>query len=375
MQRIKIDISKVIPNEGQIEGLPRNPRFIKDDKFQKLCRSIQNLPEMTEARDILVYPHNDSYVVIGGNMRLQAYKYLGWKEVPCCVLPVNMPVEKLRQMLIQDNNPFGENDWDALTNEWDSEELDEWGFDVWQEPKEEKKAKQPAKEQQDETGTERTDFFAAMLGDRIYDSDNEFDIPILRLDEQPTSGLLLPFAGWGADTRAKKGISTYHFYVEDYRFTNIWNNPVSILDSGCTELVEPNLSLFDTTPIAYGLQQIYMKRWIARFWQECGAKVYADLNVAKKFQKWNRLGIPKGYSAFATRGYADRQEYLKEEIQIAREISGLDKPNMIVYGGGEKVRELCLQNNVLYVEQFMANRVKQIKKGDRYGKDIRRSKR
>ena len=74
MQRAKIDIQKVLPNEGQIEGLPRNPRLIKDEKFRMLCRSIQSLPEMTEARDILVYPYQDNYVVIGGNMRLQAYK-------------------------------------------------------------------------------------------------------------------------------------------------------------------------------------------------------------------------------------------------------------------------------------------------------------
>ena len=78
------------------------------------------------------------------------------------------------------------------------------------------------------------------------------------------------------------------------------------------------------------------------------------------------MGIPDGYNAFATRGYADREEYLKMEIQTAREISGLDKPNMIVYGGGERIREICLQNNVLYVEQFMTNKnIK--KKGVDYG--------
>lgn len=359
MQRLKIDICKVHLNEGQIEGLPRNPRLIKDGKFKKLCKSIQSLPEMTEARDILVYPHNGEYIVIGGNQRLHAYRHLGWQEVPCCILSEDIPIEKLRQMLIQDNNPFGENDWDALANEWDSEELEEWGFDVWQEPKEDKQPKKSKGQGgTDEDKTEKTDFFAMMLGDRIYASNNEFDIPNLLLDCQPKNGLLLPFAGWGADTRAKKAISTYHFYVEDYRFTHIWNNPVSVLESGCAELVEPNLSLFDTTPIAYGLQQIYMKRWIARFWQECGAKVYADLNVSQKFYHYNRLGIPDGYNAFTTRGYADRQEYLKMEIQIAREISGKDNPNMIVYGGGEKIKELCIQNNLLYVEQFMSNKVK-----------------
>lgn len=88
--------------------------------------------------------------------------------------------------------------------------------------------------------------------------------------------------------------------------------------------------------------------------------VYADLNVSKKFVEYNRLGIPDGYNAFATRGYADREEYLRDEIQLAREISGMDIPNMIVYGGGEKIREICLQSQVLYLEQFMVNRRKEV---------------
>ena len=130
MRREKIDISKVHPNEGQIEGLPANPRLIKDERFKKLVKSIQDLPEMTEARDLLVYPYGGDYVVIGGNMRLRAYQELGWKEVPCCVLPYNMPVDKLREMVIQDNNPFGETDWNMIANEWDVEELKDWGVDL-----------------------------------------------------------------------------------------------------------------------------------------------------------------------------------------------------------------------------------------------------
>lgn len=99
-----------------------------------------------------------------------------------------------------------------------------------------------------------------------------------------------------------------------------------------------------------------MKRWIARFWQESGAVVYADLNVARKFVAYNRLGIPDGYNAFATRGYAGREVYLLEEINLAKEISGKEVPNMIVYGGGDEIRQICLQANVIYVEQFMTNR-------------------
>ena len=130
MLRERIDISKVKANEGQIEGLPANPRLIKDDKFKKLLKSVQDLPEMTEARELLVYPHEGEYIVIGGNMRLRAYQELGWKEVPCCILPDGIAADKLREIVIQDNNPFGETDWDMIANEWDVEELKDWGVEL-----------------------------------------------------------------------------------------------------------------------------------------------------------------------------------------------------------------------------------------------------
>ena len=144
MNRLKIDIRNVYPNNGQIEGLPANPRSIKDERFNKLLKSIQDLPEMTEARDLLVYPHNGKYIVIGGNMRLRAYRELGWEEVPCCILPENMPVDKLREIVIQDNNPFGETDWDAIANDWDVDELEEWGFDLPKEFMNEDSTKTPS---------------------------------------------------------------------------------------------------------------------------------------------------------------------------------------------------------------------------------------
>lgn len=130
MIRENVNILIVHPNEGQIEGLPANPRIIKNERFDKLVKSIQDLPEMTEARDLLVYPYKDEYIVIGGNMRLRAYQQLGWKEVPCCILPEDMPVEKLREMVIQDNNPFGETDWNMIADEWDVEELKDWGMEL-----------------------------------------------------------------------------------------------------------------------------------------------------------------------------------------------------------------------------------------------------
>lgn len=125
-----IKISQIKVNKGQIEGLPKNPRFVKDDKFKKLVKSIEENPEMLGYRELLVYPHEGKYIVIGGNMRLRACKELGYKEIPCKVLPQETTLEQLKAYTIKDNSGFGEWDWDLLANEWDADLLEDWGVDL-----------------------------------------------------------------------------------------------------------------------------------------------------------------------------------------------------------------------------------------------------
>ena len=353
-----IKVKDLEMNTGQIEGLPSNPRQWTKDEMDSLKKSISETPELLEARGAIVYPHDGKYIVLGGNMRLSAVKSLGWKEMPCVVLPNDMPVEKLKEIVVKDNGSFGEWDMDALANEWDDLPLSDWGIDInWPEKNIEissasgGEAGESGKSEREEDDS----FFQSMLTDCIYESNNEFEIPNLLPDRQ-AGKLELPFAPWGADSRLRKDVSTYHFYVEDYRFEAIWKDPIKVLSSGVKAVVEPNLSLFDTTPVAYGLTQIYKKRWISRYFQECRIRIYVDLNVAQKFYGYNRLGIPDGWDAFATRGYNDRLEYLKAELQIAKEISGKDVPNLIVYGGGVSIRDFCIKNSLVYVEQFMQNK-------------------
>ena len=125
-----IELSKLETNKGQIEGLPKNPRLIKDAKFEKLKKSIEGNPEMLGMREVLVYPHGSKYVIIGGNMRFQACKELQFETVPCKVLSKDTTAEQLRAITIKDNVGFGEHDWELLANEWDSVELEEWGLEV-----------------------------------------------------------------------------------------------------------------------------------------------------------------------------------------------------------------------------------------------------
>lgn len=125
-----LDISLLELNSGQLEGLPKNPRWIKDERYNALKKSIEDAPELLEARTLLVYPlQNGHYVVIGGNMRLRACRELGFKELPCYVFKQDTPVEKLCEYTIKDNVAFGNIDWELIANEWDTGDVQDWGQD------------------------------------------------------------------------------------------------------------------------------------------------------------------------------------------------------------------------------------------------------
>lgn len=117
IQKVKINSIKLNPN---------NPRLIKDDKFKKLVKSIQDFPEMLDIRPIVV---NSDMIILGGNMRYKACKEAGLKEIPIIVAD-NLTDEQQKEFLIKDNVSGGEWDWEQIANEWNAEELTEWGLDV-----------------------------------------------------------------------------------------------------------------------------------------------------------------------------------------------------------------------------------------------------
>jgi hypothetical protein len=117
-------VQKVKISEVKIN--PKNPRLIKDDKFKKLVKSIQEFPQMLELRPIVVDENN---IVLGGNMRLKACKEAGLKEVYIVKADNLTPLQK-DEFIVKDNVGFGEWDWDMLANEWDVDKLDEWGLDL-----------------------------------------------------------------------------------------------------------------------------------------------------------------------------------------------------------------------------------------------------
>lgn len=201
------------------------------------------------------------------------------------------------------------------------------------------------------------------IPDCLFPTNNQMDIPTLRLDVQP-SCVEIPFLCFGEQKRTKNmgGHGTLHFYTDDYRWQPIYEHPEKILAHNPGSIVEPNYSLFNETPMAFGLQAVYKKRWIARAMQDRGIGVFVDLNVANKFYAANLFGVPKGYGAFCTRGYSDRIPALEYEYLIAERIADGNPLTFVVCGGGEVVKQWCREHNCAYVTPIVVikNKIKAI---------------
>jgi hypothetical protein len=129
MNKIKneiVKISEIELNNGQIEGLPKNPRFIKDEKFEKLVISVSEFPEMLSIRPIVV---DENMVILGGNMRYRACKVAGIKEIPI-IIAEGLTIEQKCEFLIKDNVSGGDWDWEEIESGWSKDLLDKWGLDT-----------------------------------------------------------------------------------------------------------------------------------------------------------------------------------------------------------------------------------------------------
>lgn len=351
---------------SKLQENPTNPRYIKDERFENLCKSIRESPWMLSIRPIV----HKNWNITGGNMRFRALKKViqgpipeawkksptlvqlydkGMKEIPSdWVLDSDKVVKKLmgegmteaqaEEFIIKDNLGWGQWDMDMVASLYEPEDLLAWGWDgpnldgfTAIEPEEEQEPK------------------AKWVPDCIFPSNNMYDIPTLSADHQATD-LDLPFLPWGSRSRTSTNNGTYHFYVDDYRFEGIWDNPNKVINSGIINACEPNLSLHELTPLSYGLFLIYKKRWIARYFQTHHINIFVDLNVHPKFADLNILGVPEGWNAFSTRGTASDLNLLRNDIKIAQAISGKKEPFMVVYGGGKKCKEIAVKHNLIFVD-------------------------
>lgn len=133
----RVNLSCLELNEGQIVGIPKNPRYLKGEEHDKLKKSLKDSPELLQYKPLMVYAIKDGkFVVICGNMRLRICQELhnegveGFDALPCFVLNKDVPIAKIKEYAIKDNVQAGNWDWDELANgDWDVEDLQDWGVD------------------------------------------------------------------------------------------------------------------------------------------------------------------------------------------------------------------------------------------------------
>lgn len=131
MEIVKIKLADLEPNTGQIPGLPMNPRQWTATDVDRIANSLQETPELFEARPLLVFPLEKKFIILGGNLRHEGAKRNKMKDAPCIVFPADTPIEKLKEIVIKDNGSFGAWDYDTLANDWGDLPLTDWGVPAW----------------------------------------------------------------------------------------------------------------------------------------------------------------------------------------------------------------------------------------------------
>jgi hypothetical protein len=175
--------------------------------------------------------------------------------------------------------------------------------------------------------------------DAVFPSDNEWGVPTLDPAMQ-ADAFDFPVEQWGNVGMRASMRGTWGFYVEDRKFLALWDDPTKVLHAGAVNAIEVNFSTHEQHPRALTLFDVYRKRWLARYWQTKGLRIFVDLNVNDAATELNLLGVPKGWRAYATRSH-DGGGRIPRHFEVAAEHAGTEAILFLVCGGGKEIEELA----------------------------------
>lgn len=317
---------------------PRNVGMIRDA-----------LGEVGAARSIVIDEEGN---ILAGNATIEAAAEAGIERVQVVdadgetiitVRRAGLSEEKKRRLAYYDNQTAALAEWDVeqvaldleegldLSGIFEDFELDKMGLCALDD-----------ESNGDGAGGELT---RQDVPDALFPTDNKWGVPVLDPALQ-ADAVDLPVNVWGAVGRKSRMRGTYHFYTDDYRFEGLWRDPSAIVNSKCVNVVEPNFSTNPQMPRAVVLWHVYRKRWLARYWQSCGIRVFVDLGIAEIFEDINLLGIPAGWRAYAC--YMRQGDYepgaLMHFVEVARQRAGQDSFLLLVVGGEDEVQAICREH-------------------------------
>jgi ParB-like chromosome segregation protein Spo0J len=183
--------------------------------------------------------------------------------------------------------------------------------------------------------------------EKEFTQSNEWGIldldPDYQLEEVPENSCIL----WGTKKITTKPV--YHFYTDDYRYTSLFKEPETLIQTKPIGIIEPNFGISNLFPKAVALYRIYQKRWIARNCQKHGIRVAVNLDIAPEFMDLNFLRVPKEWRSFAANGNILNIDLLYQYHQMAVNYTGNEDILYFVYGGGRRIGELSRDNNWIWI--------------------------
>jgi Domain of unknown function (DUF4417) len=195
--------------------------------------------------------------------------------------------------------------------------------------------------------------------DSLWPTDNPWSIPSLDPALQADQ-VVFPVTTWGTQGARRPMTGVWNFYTADRKFEPLWRKPHRVLYSRPSAACEPNFSTTDQTPFAMSLYHVYRKRWIARYWQSQGLKIFVDLNADQGLNdphpavdglRPNLLGVPLGWKAYASRAHSNRPEALEREYAVAQAHADGATPLFLVVGGGLRVKQLAQEKGWVWVPE------------------------
>lgn len=175
---------------------------------------------------------------------------------------------------------------------------------------------------------------------------DRYGVPMLDIAMQ-ADAIYAPVAAWGSLARRTRHKGTWHFYVDDYRFATIWDNPQQVPATNAVVATEVNYSTYPDQPLPESLWGIYRKRWLSRYWQEQGVKIMVDLEVVGPARELVLCGVPRGWRAYSTRASERNLEQLEDDYGTAVEHARTRDVLLLVIGGGSLVQEFCRKRGLL----------------------------
>lgn len=189
----------------------------------------------------------------------------------------------------------------------------------------------------------------------LLPSDNAWDVPSLDPSWAATS-IPTPVLSWGSLARTTIMRGTWHTHVDDDRIRPLLKHPDQLVATECEAAVEPDFTIYEQTPRALALESIYQRRRVAYAWGISGVRLFASINVPERFFELVTLGLPRGWAAWSTRGYAARLDDLKSEYAFASEWAGRN-PVFMILGGGRPVEAIARElPGAVCVRDFMGVR-------------------